>query len=97
MSFTLSYREHLFNKKWREKREHIMKRDGSKCRHCGATSNLTVHHTQYHVTEDGQKLLPWMYEDKFLITLCEKCHMEGHRKYKVPIVKVKLPGKSVFD
>jgi len=97
MSYQLSYKEHLFNKKWIEKKESILNRDNHKCRICGATTNLTVHHTQYHVTKDGQKLLPWMYEDRFLITLCETCHNIGHRKYKVPTKVVTLPGKSVFD
>lgn len=97
MSNALSYKNLLFDKRWKDKKQRIMMRDGFKCKHCGTSSNLTVHHLQYHVTEKGQKLPPWMYEDRFLVTLCEKCHNEGHRKYKIPEVTVKLPGKSIYD
>lgn len=97
MSDPLSYKQHLFNKKWKEKRNEILIRDQHKCRICGSTDNLTVHHTQYHITPDGKKYLPWMYDNKYLITLCEKCHAKGHRLFNIPVKVLPLPLKSLFD
>lgn len=49
-----------------------MQRDDFTCRHCKSTDNfLNVHHLIYLPNCD-----PWEYDDKFLITLCEKCHKE---------------------
>lgn len=39
-----SYRELLFDERWREKRMHILERDGYKCTICGSEKNLVVHH-----------------------------------------------------
>lgn len=97
MSWNFTYKEHLFNKKWIAKRTEILQRDNHRCVVCGSTEKLTVHHKQYHMTPDGRKYLPWMYENRYLVTLCEKCHMKGHRQLKVPVVVVPLPEKSVFD
>lgn len=85
-----SYREHLFDKRWLIKKAGILERDGGRCAICGSTDHLVVHHKQYHMTSDGKKFLPWMYEDKYLVTLCEKCHRRGHAQYKVPVKIVNL-------
>lgn len=87
-----SYRELLFDKRWLEKRSRIIQRDKYKCIICGATDNLTVHHKQYHISADGKKLLPWQYDDKYLITICKSCHQKGHSKYDIPIKKIKKHG-----
>lgn len=79
-----SYSGLLFDRRWKAKREQIMRRDNYRCCICGSTSDLTVHHTQYHVNESGQKFVPWDYEDKYLKTLCKRCHDRGHAKFKVP-------------
>lgn len=91
----LSYKEHLFNKKWKQKKERILSRDNHRCQICGSTVGLVVHHKQYHVTPTGEKYLPWMYDDRFLVTLCERCHNKGHREYIVP-TKVIPHTKSLF-
>lgn len=80
-----SYKEHLFDKRWRSKRELILERDNHRCQCCGETKNLVVHHKQYHITREGKKLLPWMYDDKYLVTLCEACHRKGHSHYDIPV------------
>lgn len=71
---------------WQKKREIILKRDGYRCRNCGATEHLHIHHTQYHFFKTlGYKKEVWDYPNKYLITLCKDCHEEGHRLYKVPM------------
>lgn len=64
-----------------------MNRDRFKCKLCkDETSTLHVHHLKY---EDD---LPWMIDDKYLVTLCEHCHesVEYFKKYmmkNIPIDK----------
>lgn len=82
---TAEYNTLLKSPKWFEKRKIILARDNNKCRYCGATSDLHVHHRQYHaIKRTGKLQLPWKYENKYLITLCYKCHSAGHAKFKVP-------------
>lgn len=82
---TTEYDLLLKSPQWFEKRKIILERDNNKCRWCGSTKGLQVHHRQYHVIKrTGTKQSPWKYENKYLITLCEKCHSAGHEKYKIP-------------
>lgn len=82
---TIEYNSLLKSPKWLQKRKIILARDNNKCRCCGASTGLHVHHRQYHVSKQtGSYQLPWKYENKYLITLCEKCHSAGHAKFKVP-------------
>lgn len=83
-----SYGALLFNPKWKEKRKKILERDGFHCIVCGSMENLEVHHKQYHVTPDGLKYAPWNYDDKFLVTICKKCHQSGHTKFKIPVFEI---------
>jgi 5-methylcytosine-specific restriction endonuclease McrA len=74
---------------WKSKRNQILLRDGNKCRSCGSNNSLQVHHRQYHVSKKtGEFLFPWKYQNKYLITLCEKCHSAGHANYKVPTFNI---------
>lgn len=84
-----TYGQFLLMQQWKEKRSKILERDGYKCVLCGSTENLKVHHKQYHMTPTGKKYMPWCYDDKYLITLCAKCHASGHAKYKVPTFIIK--------
>lgn len=84
-----SYKSLLWSEEWRKKRDRILQRDNNKCVICGASDNLVVHHRQYHFNlKKGRKEDPWNYEDKYLITLCEECHKEGHKKYQIPIKQI---------
>jgi 5-methylcytosine-specific restriction endonuclease McrA len=70
---------------WFKKRGEVLRRDAGRCRNCGSTSGLNVHHRQYHFCKrTGKAKLPWKYELRYLITLCEKCHNNGHSKFKIP-------------
>ena len=71
--------------RWQERRQMILQRDHWKCRNCGSKDQLVVHHRQYH--SDAATKTPrnvWEYSDCYLITLCDACHAEGHKLFKIP-------------
>jgi len=79
----------LFDPRWKSKRQEILIRDQQKCVVCRSTDKLQVHHRQYHFLESSNQFKPpWDYANHLLITLCEQCHRYGHRKYKVPTIKL---------
>jgi 5-methylcytosine-specific restriction endonuclease McrA len=59
------YRELRRDGRWQRKRLEIMQRDDFKCRQCGTTNDLNVHHIRYI---EGR--LPWEYDNGDLVTLC---------------------------
>ncbi len=74
---------------WATKRLAILKRDGNKCVNCGSKRILQVHHKQYHTFKvNGERKLPWDYDDKYLVTLCDSCHGRGHRKFRIPVFNI---------
>ena len=87
--FRATYSDCLNKPQWEQKRSRILARDGYKCVICGSTQRLCIHHKQYHTTPNGEKYMPWCYDDKYLVTLCASCHSIGHTKYKVPIFSIK--------
>ncbi len=71
-----TYKQLLNTFEWSVKRFKILRRDKfacSKCDHIKSRKQLQVHHTEYI---DG--LMPWEYEDKYLVTLCDECHSTHH-------------------
>ena len=50
-------------------RDRVLKRDGFRCRGCGARSRLLVHHRDIRN------------EEELLLTLCIGCHMRVHHSY----------------
>lgn len=86
---TRNYSELLRTAQWLERRKQILKRDGYRCRNCGSSYGLEVHHRQYHLTRrTGDFRKPWKYDAANMITLCARCHQVGHSKYKVPVFNV---------
>lgn len=67
------YAELLLDNRWIEKTKEIKKRDNFKCKKCGSKKNLHVHHLKYRSS------IPWKTPDKWLITLCKKCHKKEHK------------------
>ena len=64
------YLEALASPQWQKKRLEIMQRDNFTCQFCGCKDRtLHIHHKVY---QKGKK--PWEYENKDLITLCDKCN-----------------------
>jgi len=79
----------LLDPRWKTKRQEILKRDNNKCVNCGSEENLQVHHKQYHFSKNlNEYRYPWEYSDRYLITLCERCHKKGHNIYRVPVKMV---------
>ena len=62
------YRLLLKDPRWIEVKNRINLRDGWRCKDCGDTYQLDVHHMLYigHY--------PWETPDEFLATICRKCH-----------------------
>jgi len=85
----LTYDELLTTPQWETKRQLILIRDGYRCRNCGYDKGLQVHHRQYHINKYGEKVKPWNYANRYLITLCNECHKTGHGQYKVPVYKLR--------
>lgn len=72
------YERLLQQPEWKEKRLHIIRRDGHHCQYCGATTNLQVHHKYYLQYPNHTRPKPWEYPDTALITLCKDCHKKVH-------------------
>lgn len=66
---------------WEKRRNEILDIDGHKCKRCGISENLQVHHKHY---VNGRNA--WEYDDHELVTLCISCHQEVHH-YKSEINK----------
>jgi len=71
------YHQQLEHPLWLKKRLVILERDGYKCRLCGSSSNLQVHHIKY---SNGKNA--WEYPNLDLITLCKECHSKVHSDLK---------------
>lgn len=84
-----TYGSSLLDPRWKARRAVILNRDRNRCINCGSGDDLQVHHRQYHFSKSlNEFILPWDYDERYLITLCEKCHQKGHRSYKVPVKMV---------
>jgi 5-methylcytosine-specific restriction endonuclease McrA len=71
----MDYKILLEDKRWKSKRDIILKRDKYKCRSCGKYKKpLHVHH---HIYIEG--CMPWDVPSKFLYTLCSVCHSLEHK------------------
>lgn len=68
----MSYHEQLTDRRWHERRNAIVNRDGNKCVVCGDTNKLEVHHGFYYPA--WLKVPPWNYPEHSLWTLCHDCH-----------------------
>jgi len=69
--FKTSYAEKLKDPRWQKKRLEIIERDNGYCRDCGLNDEpLQVHHLFYLKGRE-----PWEYEEHYLLSLCEGCHV----------------------
>jgi len=75
------YTRLLKDARWQKKRLEILERDKWTCKLCGKGINdeitLNVHHILYR-----KDCMPWEYRNRDLITLCEDCHHNLHKKKK---------------
>lgn len=78
--------ETIWQKKGREKRwfggkrEEILKRDNYKCRFCGSTERLMVHHEDGKGRKQHPREVTYIINNNVnnLITLCSSCHSKLH-------------------
>lgn len=68
------YKKYIASPQWKEKRYERLQYDGYRCRLCGATNYLTVHHITYRHLGDEKM--------RDLITLCQHCHERIHEELK---------------
>lgn len=75
MNRAATYAELLLDPRWQRRRLEVFQRDGWRCRCCRtATRQLHAHHIAYL-----KGLAPWEYEEHWLISLCDRCHVNEHR------------------
>jgi hypothetical protein len=66
--------DEYYSIEWQKKRLEILDRDKWTCKECGCDSGiLHVHHLRYN---NGRPV--WDIDNKYLITLCHKCHKNKH-------------------
>ena len=65
----MTYAEKLLDLRWLQKRQEVILFDGGRCRDCGDSDRLQVHHCFYLRGRE-----PWDYPDGLLMTLCDLCH-----------------------
>jgi 5-methylcytosine-specific restriction endonuclease McrA len=56
----------------KEARLQCLKRDNYKCKVCGSTKELEMHHISYHIVGKELENLKW------LVILCSDCHQLAH-------------------
>ena len=67
----------MATKKYKTWRTAVYKRDNYTCQKCGQTGGkLNVHHIESYAEHEDKR-----YDVNNGITLCQKCHLEFHRKY----------------
>lgn len=83
------YAKLLLTETWNIVRKRVLLRDQYRCRRCGATDcRLSVHHKIYL---EGK--MPWEVPDKYLETLCDKCHEKAHEGRLISsFIKKSLPS-----
>lgn len=72
----MTYVEKLKDPRWLSLRQVVLQRDRYKCRECGATNGLQVHHCFY---EGGD---PWDTPERFLMSLCGFHHGQRQEREK---------------
>ena len=80
----------LHDDRWYDKRMKILDRDNHKCKYCGSTYNLQVHHKYYNKYPNEKMAMPWDYPDDALITLCDNCHKREHERKQIKTYYRKL-------
>lgn len=80
-----TYEELLQDERWKNKRKEILELGGYKCKYCGRTEGLQVHHKYYNKYPNNQKVDPWDYPNNALECLCEECHKWWHSQNTVKL------------
>lgn len=68
------------SKRWKRKRENILKRDGYKCKECIRYGRVVEANTVHHIKPE-EKHPELAYDNNNLISLCAGCHNKMHDRY----------------
>lgn len=94
----MDYSKELTNVKWKKRRIEILNRDKNVCRICGSKNKLEVHHLiKYIDKKTNERFFPWEYSDDCLITLCNECHHQIHKKQIEPSKYIINRNIGMFD
>ncbi len=69
-----SYESYINSKIWITKKNQYWQKNKKKCKACGGTNYIHLHHAVYSVFDGTEK-------DINLFPLCKTCHKELHNKY----------------
>lgn len=75
MAYNSNYEEELKDVRWLKKRIEILTKANFRCKWCGSTYDLQVHHKKY---KKGRR--PWEYSNEELVCICGNCHELEHDK-----------------
>lgn len=89
MKERINYQEYLKSDYWQTVRDHILSRDGYRCRLCNLDIDLQVHHRTYDNLGEEK------FED--LITLCGFCHSTFHKENNFKYTKMKNREREIAD
>ena len=94
MAKHITYRQKLRDPRWLKRRQQILDRDNSTCQLCDCKGGtLNVHHAHYITGRE-----PWDYEDRYLKTLCDACHVKWHESQNRLLMAAScLIGLDRFD
>jgi 5-methylcytosine-specific restriction endonuclease McrA len=84
------YEDKLLDCRWLAKSKSIKQRDFYTCTKCRSNQRLEVHHKIY---VSGRQ--PWEYEDRYLVTLCNKCHSKVHENN--PGINLLTKDKKIIE
>lgn len=87
----IEYNKLLLADEWKEYSYLVKRRDNFRCRSCGSDRNLHVHHLAY---KEGLK--PWDYPRDWVVTLCNLCHYQEHKKKQISSFFIKGIPENPF-
>jgi 5-methylcytosine-specific restriction endonuclease McrA len=82
-----SKRPDLNKSRWQTMRKQARMRDGNRCRNCGATAKLSVHHI-VKARKGGRDTLD------NLVTLCASCHRKADAKPKAGFLQEGVTSRA---
>jgi hypothetical protein len=74
---------------WQKLRARALLRDGNRCRHCGSTVKLSVHHA-IRPQDGGRDVI------ENLATLCDRCHRLTHKAMRRQRITTPGPARGAF-
>lgn len=77
------------NNPWSLRRLRFLEDYGSKCKACGSTENIHVHHLSYEFPRGSEP-------DTDLVVLCQTCHEKVHRLERTAVVELRVATELII-